>query len=179
MWVQLVPTENPVWASQRREKIRAAAEVVLHAFSYHFYKGKKHLQAFQLRENTDSTQIYCTKCWAILGVDHVNYPDSTFLNFPEFCVNTGDLSVPLSAYIMMSDYNEDIGPEPTESVPLFESLRYQQERDRLFALADPQKTFSEPDQPLAGYTFRSLLADLDPPTILNISDSSNVLTEFK
>ncbi len=47
-------------------------------------KGKKHLQAFQLRENTDSTQIYCTKCWAILGVDHVNYPDSTFLNFPEF-----------------------------------------------------------------------------------------------
>ena len=142
-------------------------------------KGKKHLQAFQLRENTDSTQIYCTKCWAILGVDHVNYPDSTFLNFPEFCVNTGDLSVPLSAYIMMSDYNEDIGPEPTESVPLFESLRYQQERDRLFALADPQKTFSESDQPLAGYTFRSLLADLDPPTILNISESSNVLTEFK
>ena len=80
---------------------------------------------------------------------------------------------------MMSDYNESIDPEPTENVPLSESLRYQQERDRLFALSDPQKTFSEPDQPLAEQTFRSLLADLDPPTILIISQSSNVLTEFQ
>ena len=75
---------------------------------------------------------------------------------------------------MMSDYNESVDPEPTENVPLFESLRYQQERDRLFALSDPQKTFSEPDQPLAGYTFRSLLADLDPPTTLHISETSNL-----
>ena len=142
-------------------------------------KGKEHLQAFPLRKNTDSTQIYCTRCWAILGVDHVNYPESTFLNFPEFCVNTADLSVPLSAYIMMSDYNEDIGPEPTENVPLFESLRYEQERKRLFALPDPQKTFSQPNEPLAGYTFRALLADLDLPTVLNISESSNVLSECK
>ena len=79
----------------------------------------------------------------------------------------------------MSDYNEDIGPEPTESVPLLESVRYQQERDRLFALSDPQKTFSEPDPPLPGYTFRSLLADLDPPTTLHISETSNVLSEFQ
>ena len=79
----------------------------------------------------------------------------------------------------MSDYNEDIGPEPMESVPLFESLRYQQERERLFALSDPQKTFSEPDEPMAGYTFRALLADLGPPDILHISESSNVLAEFQ
>ncbi len=142
-------------------------------------EGREHLQAFQLREKTDSTQIYCTKCWAILGVDHVNYPETIFLNFPEFCVNNGDLSVSLSAYIMMSDYNEDIGPAPTENVPLFESLRYEQERARLFALSDPQKTFSEPGEPLAGYTFRALLADLDPPKILNISESSNILAEFR
>ncbi|MFL2501288.1 MAG: hypothetical protein ACJ0Q1_00040 [Luminiphilus sp.] len=142
-------------------------------------KGKEHLKAFQLRKNTASTQIYCSNCWAILGVDHVNYPESIFLNFPEFCVNTGDLSVSLSAYIMMSDYDEEIGPEPPESVPLFESIRYQQERERLFALPDAQQTFTEPDEPLAGYTFRSLLAELEPPTILNISESSNVLTEFQ
>lgn len=132
-----------------------------------------------MRGKTDSTQIYGTKYRAILSVDHVNYPDSTFLNFPEFCVNTGDLSVPLSAYIMTSDYNEDVGPEPTESVPLFESLRYQNEGDRLFALSDPQKTFSEPDQQLAGSTVRSLLAGLHPPTIRNISERSNILTEFQ
>ena len=108
------------------------------------------LQAFQLRENTDSTQIYCTECWAILGVDHVNYPENIFLSFPEFFVNTGDMSVPLSACIIICNYNQDIGPETTESVPRFEALRFRQERDRLFASSDPQKTFSEPDQPLAG-----------------------------
>ncbi len=142
-------------------------------------KGKEHLQAFQLRENTDSTQIYCTKCWAILGVDHVGYPDNIFLNFPEFCVNTGDLSIPLSAYIMMSDYNEGIGPEPPEDVPLFESLRYKQERHRLFSLSDPKRTFSAPDEPITGYTFRSLLADLAPPSTLNLNEDSDVLTEFR
>ena len=103
-------------------------------------------------------------------MDHVGYPDNIFLNFPEFCDNIGDLSVSLSAYIMMSDYNEEVGPEPPEDVPLFESLRYQQERDRLFALSDPQRTFSSPDEPIAGYTFRSLLADLDPPSILHLKE---------
>ena len=106
-------------------------------------KGKKHLQAFQLRENTDSTQIYCTKCWAILGVDHVNYPDSIFLNFPEFCVNTGDLSVPLSAYIMMSDYNEDVA----QNTRTFHYLNLCDiSKRQTFRSSSSAKTFSEPDR---------------------------------
>ena len=141
--------------------------------------GQHLMQAFKLREGAGSTQVYCTSCWAIIGVDHVGYPDNIFMNFPEFCINNGDFSVPLAAYINMLDYGDDIGPEPLEDVPLFESVRYKQERERLFRIPDTKRTFTAPDDPVQGYTFRSLLAEIGAPTTLNLEEGVDVLATVK
>jgi len=84
-------------------------------------RGKEFMKSFQLREVDPelmgaSRRIYCTGCYSILGVDHEAYEDNVFLNFPKHCENKGDLSAPLTAYVMMVDYTEEIGPRPLEGI---------------------------------------------------------------
>ena len=101
------------------------------------------------------------------------------MNFPEFCINNGDLSVPLAAYINMADYDDDVGPEPSEDVPLFESIRYKQERERLFRIPETKRTFTSPHDPVQGYTFRSLLAEIGAPTALNLEEGVDVVATVR
>ena len=111
--------------------------------------GQHLMPALQLRESADSTQVYCASRWAIIGVDHVGYPNNIFMKFPEFCINDGDLSVPLAAYINMPDYGDDLGPAPSEDIPLFESVRYNQERQAV-PNTSPQTNIYGPPRPRAG-----------------------------
>ena len=141
-------------------------------------QGLQHMQAFKLREGGASTSVYCSKCWSIIGVDNNGYHNKIFLNFPQFCSNRGDLTLPLVAYIWMEDYNDEIGPPPTENVPLFESTRYRQEHDRCFSIPEIKMTFSEPDIPIEGYTFRAVLNQLSPPKILGIQEHEDIFERF-
>ena len=61
----------------------------------------------------------------------------------------------------MEDYNDSIGPAPTEDVPLFESMRYEQEYKRAFSIPEIGNTFAPPDAPITGFTFRLELLDQD------------------
>ncbi len=115
-------------------------------------QGLQHMQAFKLREDGASTSVYCS--------------------------NRGDLTLPLVAYIWMEDYNDEIGPPPTENVPLFESTRYRQEHDRCFSIPEIKMTFSEPDIPIEGYTFRAVLNQLSPPKILGIQEHEDIFERF-
>ena len=153
-------------------------ELFLMPSRLHEAVGIEHMKAYKLREDASSTQVYCTKCWAILGVDHTGYHNKIFLNFPEFCNNTGDLSLPLVAYIWMEDYNDSIGPAPTEDVPLFESTRYEQEDKRAFSIPEIGNTFAEPDAPIKGYTFRSVVESLEEPMILGVQEQDNIFEIF-
>jgi len=70
----------------------------------------------------------------------------------------------------MEDYDGTVGPSPTQDVSLFETTRYQHELNRLFDLPGIKNTFSEPDDSIKGYTFRSLLNELEPATNLYIDE---------
>ena len=82
-------------------------------------------------------------------------------NIKFFCDNKGDLSAPLTAYVMMIDYTEEIGPMPTEDVPLFTTLRFQQEEDRLFGIPVVAESFSAREAPLEGITFSTLIDEME------------------
>ena len=113
-------------------------------------KGKDYMKAFKLREDGRSTRISCIKCYSVLGVDHPAYQSNVFLNFPKHCNNGGDLSIPLVAYVNMFDYSDDIGPLPTEDVPLFVTTRFPQERQRLFSLHEVANAIKKPAEPIRG-----------------------------
>ena len=142
--------------------------------------GKELMKAFQLRdEDPDilgmSTRIYCTECYSIIGVDHPIYEDNVFLNFPKHCTNGGDLSVPLTAYVNMIDYTEEIGPLPTEDVPLFTTGRFQQELDRIFDIPVVADTFKPREIPLEGITLSKLIQDLGPVTMLGLEKGKELI----
>ena len=67
-------------------------------------EGKKYMHAYQLRDNAKSTRIYCTKCYSIIGIDHINYKDTVFMLIPQLCKTDLDLSIKQVAAIFMNDY---------------------------------------------------------------------------
>ena len=78
----------------------------------------------------------------------------------------------------MEDYNDDMEPPPTEDVPLFKSLRYQQERNRCFSIPEINMTFSERNAPIEGYTFRDVINELSSPTILGTQEHEDIFERF-
>ena len=143
-------------------------------------RGKEFMKAFQLRDDDPdilgmSTRIYCTECYSIIGVDHPIYEDNVFLNFPKHCTNGGDLSVPLTAYINMIDYTEEIGPLPTEDVPLFTTGRFQQELDRIFDIPAVANTFKPRETPLEGIALSRLIQDLDSVTVIGLEKGKELI----
>ena len=138
-------------------------------------KGKDYMKAFKIRADGRSTRIFCINCYSVLGVDHPVYQSNVFLNFPKHCNNGGDLSIPLVAYVHMIDYSDDIGPLPTEDVPLFVTNRFQQERQRKFAIPEFANTFKEPTEPIRGMTLTSLIESLGPVTVLDLVKGETVI----
>ena len=99
-----------------------------------------------------STKIYFIQCDSVLGVDHSTYQNSVLLNLPDHCANHCDLSIPLSACLNMIDYSTELGPLPIESVPLFATTRFPQERKRLLSLSGMADTLRTSTEPLRGLT---------------------------
>lgn len=130
----------------------------------------------KIREDGRSRRIHCTNCYSVLGVDHPNYNDTVFLNWPEHCINGGDLTTPLSAIVMMIDYSERIGPFPVETVPIFHTFRYPQERARFRSLEAVASAFAAPTEPTKGITLGALIESLGPPLILNLEKGKDLLS---
>ena len=68
----------------------------------------------------------------------------------------------------MIDYTEEIGPLPTEDVPLFTTGRFQQELDRIFDIPVVADTFKPRETPLEGIALSKLIQDLGPVSVLGL-----------
>jgi transposase-like protein len=68
----------------------------------------------------------------------------------------------------MNDYPESIGPIPVEDAPVFHSLRFPQEVDRLFSIAAVAISFKPPTEPTKGITMGALMESLGPPLVLKL-----------
>jgi hypothetical protein len=139
-------------------------------------KGREKMVAVKLREDGRSTRVYCTNCYFILGVDNPSYRDNIFLSFPEHCINTGDLTVPLTAMVNMIDYSEKIGPLPVEEVPIFHTFRgFPQERARWLSIPAIANAFRDPTEPPEGIMMSALIQSLGPPLVLNLEKGKDLL----
>jgi hypothetical protein len=139
-------------------------------------KGRDKMVVVKLLEDGVSRRIYCANCYSVLGTDHPAYKDNVFLSFPKHCVNDGDLTAPLSAILFMNDYSESIGPIPVENVPVFQSLRFPQELDRLFSIEAAADTWREPMEPATGITLGALIESLGPPLVLKLQKGKDLLS---
>ena len=136
-------------------------------------RGQKHMKCYQLRDEEPgmlgvSRRVYCDECYSVIGVDHPAYEEAVFLNFPEHSDNRGDLSAPLAAYVMMIDYTEATGPMPVEEVPLFTTMRFKQEADRLFAIPAVSAAFTRREKARDGISFSELIDQIGGTVILGL-----------
>ena len=138
-------------------------------------KGPDHMIAVKLREDGRSTRVYCKNCYSILGVDHPGYRDNIFLVFQKHCINTGDLTVPLTAMVQMIDYSERVGPHPVEDVPVFHTFRFPQERARWFSIPAIANAFRPPTEPINGITLSALIESLGPALVLDLEKGKDLL----
>jgi hypothetical protein len=76
----------------------------------------------------------------------------------------------------MNDYSESIGPIPVDNVPIFQSLRFPQEVDRLLAIPAVANSFKPPTEPIAGITMSALMESLGPPLVLNLEKGKDLLS---
>ena len=53
-------------------------------------------------------------------------------------------------------------------------MRYEQEYKRAFSIPEIGDTFAEPDAPITGFTFRSVVEALAEPTILGVQEQDNI-----
>ena len=75
---------------------------------------------------------------------------------------------------MMIDYTEEIGPLPTEDVPLFTTLRFEQEANRIFGIPEVEKAFSPRQNPIKGITFDALIDQIGGAKILDFQAGQKI-----
>ena len=75
----------------------------------------------------------------------------------------------------MFDYSDDIGPLPTEDVPLFVTNRFPQERQRLFSLPEVKHAFEESTESISGMTLTSLIESWGAVTVLDLVKGETVI----
>ena len=139
-------------------------------------KGRDKMIVRKLREDGVVRRIYCANCYSLLGNVHPIYQNNIFGSLPKHCINSGDLTAPLSVIFFMNDYSESIGPIPVDNVPIFQSLRFPQEVDRLLAIPAVANSFKPPTEPIAGITMSALMESLGPPLVLNLEKGKDLLS---
>ena len=86
------------------------------------FSGLENMGAFQLREGSKSTRIYCKECFSILAVDHPNYNNERFMFFENHYFTTLDTSSKPNAITYLDHLPEDSKEIIPSDIPQFSDL---------------------------------------------------------
>ena len=86
------------------------------------FSGSENMGAFQLRKGSNSTRIYCKKCFSILAVDHPNYNNQRFMFFENHCSTTLDTSLKPNAVTYLDHLPEGSKEIIPSDIPQFRDL---------------------------------------------------------
>ncbi len=86
------------------------------------FSGSENMGAFQLRKGSNSTRIYCKKCFSILAVDHPNYNNRRFMFFENHCSTTLDTSLKPNAVTYLDHLPEGSKEIIPSDIPQFRDL---------------------------------------------------------
>lgn len=131
-------------------------------------EGEQSMKPYQLRDSAQSTRIYCTNCFSILGIDHPAYVDNVFMFFPYHCKTDIDLSITPCASLNMSSYPHSEPADIPTNMPIFHNFDYMQESKRFLTLPEVHEVFREPVKPVVGQTLRTIIKKLDDIEILGL-----------
>ena len=86
------------------------------------FSGVENMGAFQLREGSKSTRIYCKECFSILAVDHPGYNNERFMFFENHCSTTLDTSLKPNAITYLDHLPEGSKEIIPTDLPQFRDL---------------------------------------------------------
>ena len=157
------------WAAQRGGK--KPKDIIYSAYfrsDIQSYDGIKNMTVTQLRSDARSTRVYCKNCFSCIAIDHVVYEDNVFMMQPEHCVQDFNAITPPKAIIHLIDYNGEATDVPSETIPIFHSLQYPQERKRFRAIKPISESFAPSKTSLQGITLRDLIAKINKVEVLHL-----------
>ena len=111
------------------------------------------MKSYQLRSSSRSTRVYSMKCYSILGIDNSFYADNVFVFYSYRCKANFDLSIEPRASMHISSYHYLKSAKIPNSISVFQTWNYAQERTRFLSIPDVKKTFSKPEEVLVGRAF--------------------------
>ena len=114
--------------------------------------------AFQLRKGARSTRIYCSKYYAVLGVDYPNYFTSVFMFFRNHCETNFGLPENPDTAIFFDDLPVPDRHLIPSNVPLFYS--FPRDREKFRCINSVVETFKVASHPPKGQTFKDLINSL-------------------
>ena len=157
------------WAAQRGGK--KPKDIIYSVYlrsDIHSYDGIEHMTVTQLRSDARSTRVYCKLCFSCIAIDHVVYEDNVFMMQPEHCIQDFNANTPPKAIIHLLDYNGEAADIPSETIPIFHSLQYPQERKRFRAINPISESFSPPTLSSQGITLRDLISKINKVEVLHL-----------
>ena len=135
-------------------------------------EGIKYMHAYQLRDNSSSTRIYCKECNSIIGIDHINYKDIVFMLIPKLCKTDLDLSIKPVAAIFMNDYPYRDLSMIGDGVLFLKDFKDENINKKYNALMSPLRAkYLKPK----GISFKQLIKKVEGVTILNLKKGEEIL----
>jgi len=135
-------------------------------------EGIKYMHAYQLRDNSSSTRIYCKECHSIIGIDHINYKDIVFMLIPKLCKTDLDLSIKPVAAIFMNDYPYRDLSMIGDGVLFLKDFKDENINKKYNALMSPLRAkYLKPK----GISFKQLIKKVEGVTILNLKKGEEIL----
>ena len=140
----------------------------------HSCEGIEHMTATQLRKDARSTRIYCKKCFSCVAIDHVFYQNNIFMIQPEHCEYNFVIESPPKAVINLIDYPGEFADLDSETIPVFHTNKYPQERNRFRSIEPISDFLCPPKTPAEGMTIRELITKIGKIRILDLIRGDNL-----
>ncbi len=84
--------------------------------------------ALQLRNDSESTRIFCKNCFWCIAIDHVNYQSNVSIIQLNYIEQTFNIECPLKAVINLIVYPVDSATLGSDKISVFHTIRLTQER---------------------------------------------------
>ena len=138
------------------------------------YNGIENMIATQLRDDASSTRIYCKKCFSCFAVDHVNYQNNVFMIQPDYCKQNFNIQIPPLAVLNLQDYPGEFAELDSDTIPVFHSRKYPQERKRFLSIEPISEYLTPPKIPAEGITIRELITKIGKIRVLDLIRGNNL-----
>ena len=130
--------------------------------------------ATQLRGDASSTRIYCENCYSCCAVDHVFYQNNVFMIQPNYCKQNFNIQISPLAVLNLQDYPGEFADLDSETIPVFHTNKYPQERNRFRSIEPISDFLCPPKTPAEGMTIREVISKIGKIRVLDLMRGDNL-----